>query len=245
MAARLLADHLAAVQRQEAALPEPEAVHRMRVASRRLRTALRLLGMRALDPEVKRLQDALGEVRDLQLQVEWLRTRDAALHRARQSRLRTAEKAMEREVERWRMRSLPAILDAAGGSSAPSRRKISKTLRKRVRRLHEALEQARARPNPARIHAARISAKKLRYLVEVAGDSLPRRVTRVHSDLKSLHASLGQLHDLDLRIALVRRRPALLREQQDARERLGRVAAAQLARWHKQHLLDRVSAELH
>ena len=245
MAARLLADYLAAVQRQEAALPDPEAVHQMRVASRRLRTVLRLLGMRALDPEVKRLQDALGTVRDLQLQIEWLRTRDAALHRSRQSRLRTAKRTLEREVERWRAWTLPAILESAATSTAPSRRRIDKALRKRVSGLREALEQARARPTAARIHAARIAAKKLRYLVEVASDALPRRVTRVHADLKSLHASLGELHDLDLRIALVRRRPALLREQQDARERLGRVAAAQLARWHKQHLLDRVSAELH
>jgi len=145
----------------------------------------------------------------------------------------------------WRARTLPAILEAVAASSAPSRRNISKALRKRVRRLREALEEARARPNPARIHAARISAKKLRYLVEVASDSLPKSVTRVQADLKSLHASLGELHDLDLRIALVRRRPALLREQRDARERLGRVAAVQLARWHKQHLLERVSAELH
>src|SRR4051812_34539036 len=105
MAAPLLADHLAAVQRQEAALPDPEAVHQMRVASRRLRIVLRLLRLRALDPEVKRLQDALGEVRDLQLQSEWLRTRDAALHRARQSRLRTAKKALEGEIERWRART--------------------------------------------------------------------------------------------------------------------------------------------
>ena len=35
---------------------------------------------------------------------------------------------MQREVDRWRMRTLPAILEAAGGSSAPSRRKISRIL---------------------------------------------------------------------------------------------------------------------
>jgi CHAD domain-containing protein len=245
MVTRLLADHLAAVQRQEAALPDPAVVHQMRVASRRLRIALRLLQLRELDPQVKRLQDALGEVRDLQLQTEWLQPRDAALHRSRLARLRQAKKALQGEVRRWRSRTLPAILEAAADSAAPSARKMSKALRKRVQRLHDTLEQARIHPSPRSIHAARISAKKVRYLVEVGKDLLPKKVVRLHGDLKSLHASLGELHDLDLRIALVRARPALLREQKDARERLGRVAAAQLARWHKQHVLERVSAQLH
>src|SRR2546423_13498232 len=105
MVTRLLADHLAAVQRPEAALPDPDAVHQMRVASRRLRTALRLVGLRELDAQVKKLQDALGDVRDLQLQAEWLRTRDAALHRSRQARLRPAKKALRGEVRRWRSRT--------------------------------------------------------------------------------------------------------------------------------------------
>jgi CHAD domain-containing protein len=245
MVRRLLADHLAAVQRQEAALPEQDAVHQMRVAARRLRTALRLLRLRDLDPPVKRLQDALGEVRDLQLQTEWLRPRDAALYRSRLARLGQAEKALQREVRRWQSRTLPAVLEAAASSPAPSPRMTTKALRKRVRRLGDTLEQARTHPTARSIHAARISAKKVRYLVEVAKKMLPKKVVRLQADLKSLHASLGELHDVDVRIALVKARPALLREQKEVRERLGRVAAAQLARWHKQHVLERASAALH
>jgi CHAD domain-containing protein len=41
----------------------------MRVAARRLRAALRLLRLREFDRAVKKLQDALGDVRDLQLQI--------------------------------------------------------------------------------------------------------------------------------------------------------------------------------
>ena len=41
--ARLLADQARAVQQLEAALPEQDAVHDMRVATRRLRAALRVL----------------------------------------------------------------------------------------------------------------------------------------------------------------------------------------------------------
>jgi CHAD domain-containing protein len=245
MPPRLLAEHLASVQRQEASLPAPEAVHQMRVATRRLRTVLRVLHLRALEPEAKRLQDALGKVRDLQLQVQWLDGRDAALLRSQKARLRRAVAALERAVRRWREKALPPLLDAAAGCPSPSQRKVSKDLRKGVRRLRDTLEEARAAPTPTAIHAARISAKKVRYLVEVARDALPRRVVRLEHDLKSLHASLGELHDLDVRIALVRRKPALLREQQEERARLGKIASAQLERWHKQHVLDRVSAALH
>jgi CHAD domain-containing protein len=161
------------------------------------------------------------------------------------ARLGAATKVLQREVRTWRSRSLPGILEAAADIPAPSARRMSKALRKRVLRLQDTLEQARMRPSPRSIHAARISAKKVRYLVEVAKEYLPRKAVRLEADLKSLHASLGELHDIDVRIALVKRRPALLREQKEARERLGKVAAAQLARWHKQHLLERVSAELH
>jgi len=245
MAADLLADHLAAVQRHEASLPAVEAVHQMRVASRRLRTVLRLLHLRDLEAEVKRLQDALGEVRDLQLQMAWLRGRDAALYRSRQAALRRARSALDRELKRWRSQTLPAILEAAEGEQEPSARDISKTLRKRMQRLRDSLELARVHPTPASIHAARISAKKVRYLVEVAKEALPKRVVKLEHDLKSLHASLGELHDLDLRIALVKRRPALLREQREERGRVEKIARAQLARWHKQHVLERVSAALH
>src|ERR1700694_1732913 len=86
----LLTERVAAVAQLEGALPDPAAVHEMRVAARRLRAALRLLRVREFDPAVKALQDALGQVRDLQLEADWLRGRDAALERARRARLREA-----------------------------------------------------------------------------------------------------------------------------------------------------------
>ena len=80
---RLLLDQVTALERYEAVVPKKDAVHEMRVAARRLRAALRVLQLRELDPKVKALQDALGEVRDLQLQIDWLQGRDAALGRSR------------------------------------------------------------------------------------------------------------------------------------------------------------------
>jgi CHAD domain-containing protein len=70
---RTLATLLRNLERHEAGLPGVDPVHDMRVATRRLRAALRLLRMRELDPPVKKLQDALGGVRDLQLQIVWFK----------------------------------------------------------------------------------------------------------------------------------------------------------------------------
>src|SRR6266436_744130 len=164
----LLAGWLSAVEQYESAVPEKEAVHQMRVAARHLRAALWLLELRQLDPAVKRLQDALGKVRDLQLQVDWLEGRDRRLHRARQAQLRKAEHALERQLGSWRSRTLPVLLDASAGDSSPSARTAAKLLRKRLDRLEERLEQARSRLTPKALHRARISVKGVRYLLEVA-----------------------------------------------------------------------------
>ena len=192
---------------------------------------------------MKALQDALGAVRDVQLQLDWLRTRDATLYRSCQRRLRDAKQALERELRQWRSSTLPILLGAAADPSA-RQRNLSKLMRKRLKRMRERLERARIRPSARSLHAARISVKQVRYLVEVAKESLPKKVIRLESDLKTLQASLGELHDVDARLDLVKSRPALARDQKEVRKRLGKIAAAQLARWHKQRLIDRASAAL-
>src|SRR5262249_15019431 len=56
--------------------PDPDDVHDMRVASRRLRAALELFDKKGqlagAETAVKALGDALGEVRELQVQLRWL-----------------------------------------------------------------------------------------------------------------------------------------------------------------------------
>src|SRR6266542_2606578 len=65
--------------------PDPDEVHDMRVASRRLRAALELFDRKrqlaGAEAAVKALGDALGEVRELQVQLRWL---DAAAADARE-----------------------------------------------------------------------------------------------------------------------------------------------------------------
>jgi len=228
----LISTRLGAIEQYEVAVPGEEAVHEMRVAVRRLRAVLRVLGLRDLDPPAKRLQDALGEVRDLQLQVQWLRGRDEALLRSRQARLRQAEQVLARELRRWRAEGLPPLLTATDASVASSRK------------VEERLEKAWRRLTPQALHRARISVKQVRYLLEVTKKSLPRKALSLGADLRTLQATLGELHDVDVRIGLVKRKPALLRDQQDERKRLGKIASAQLTRWHQQRLAERAGDAL-
>jgi CHAD domain-containing protein len=240
----LLADRLSALERYESAVPEKEAVHQMRVAARRLRAALRVLQLRGLDPPVKQLQDALGEVRDLQLQTNWLRGRDAVLCRERGARLRTAEQKLSSQLRRWRSRTLPALLAAAGDPFTPSSRRVSKMLRKRLDRLEERLEEARSRLTPKALHRARISVKQVRYILDVVGDAVPRRASGLDADLRTLQASMGELHDVDVRIGLVKKNPKLLRDQREARAQLAKIIAAQLGRWRKKKVAARARKAL-
>jgi CHAD domain-containing protein len=241
---RLLADRLSELERYETTVPEQEAVHQMRVAARRLRAALRVLQLRGLDPAVKQLQDALGEVRDLQLQIQWLRGRDGGLCREREARLRAAEQKLSSQLRRWRSRTLPALLAAAGEPFTPSSRKLAKMLRKRLDRLEERLEEARARLTPKALHRARISVKQVRYILDVLGDDVPRKTAGLDADLKTLQASLGELHDVDVRMALVKKNPRLLRDQREARAQLAKIVSAQLGRWRKKKVAARARRAL-
>jgi CHAD domain-containing protein len=238
----MLAPFLAVIERQEPALPDKDAVHDARVACRRVRAALRLLGLRELDRPVKDLQDALGAVRDLQLQADWLLHRDERLHRQRAALGRKAEKALGAALRRWHRQTLPLLLRA--DAKLPSAKKVRRILRRRIEKLEEGLEAARERPTPRAMHRARISVKQVRYLLELAAPGLPRRGATRIADLKTLQASLGELHDVDVRIALLRGRRELLREEQEARARLLKVSLAQLRRWHTQDVAGKARRAL-
>ena len=226
-APRLLAGLVEHVRQHERALPGKDAVHDMRVALRRLRAALRLQELRELDPPVKELQDALGEVRDPQLQLEWLNGRSASLERERSRALRKAERALHPALAKWRSETLPSLLAAAREASPPGPRKRRKILRKRLRRFEERLEAGLERQTPKSMHRVRISAKQLRYLFELEKGPAAKLLL---AELPPLQESLGQLHDVDVRIRLLRD-PALLRPEKETRAQLAAIVKVQLERW--------------
>jgi CHAD domain-containing protein len=237
---RILAARLRDLERAEAGLPAPDPVHDMRVAARRLRAALRLLRLRELDRAVKKLQDALGDVRDLQLQIAWLEGRDADLQRSRAALLAKAERALQSALREWHAKTLPRLLQAAAEPPNLSARSTRKILRKRLRRLEQRLEAALAHPSPSALHRLRISVKQVRYLFELTRRDFPKAAKVLLAELPPLQYALGELHDLDGRLPLLHRRPDLLREQKEDRARLAKIVHAQLKHWEELRISPRV-----
>jgi len=168
-------------------LPSPdfdnaETVHRMRVASRRLRAGLRFFGVRC-PPELRRLGHVLGAVRALDVHRALLRDapqRCPVLERrfAQERRRRVAElqrlyRAMNPVV--WQQRPVDAhrVLE-----------RLRQTMEKRLRQFEK-------KESRAAFHRLRIAVKKYRYGLEIAGATKPVK------PLKRLQELMGACHDVE------------------------------------------------
>jgi CHAD domain-containing protein len=213
----LVRARLADVRRHEGALdgdgePDPDAVHDMRVAARRLRAALQLLGdadLLALERQVKALQDALGALRDVQVQRAWLADAAPAGNGARaladaiDAERPKLEKKLRRAVRGWTGAIAPALERTASGAAAKGRlggKRLAKEVRRGLKRLRRRLDAAAADPAPRPAHRLRIAAKKVRYLSELVRAGRPEAAERVLEELVPLQERLGALHDADVRV---------------------------------------------
>ncbi len=269
----LLRARLADVRRYEGALsgddePDPDAVHDMRVAARRLRAALQLLGdadLLAFERQVKALQDALGAVRDVQVQREWLRGTPEGPRAAGARALADAidadrprlEKKLHRALRGWVGAIAPALersAPAAGGKGRLGGKRVAKEVRRGLRRLARRAEAAAADPAPRPAHQLRIAAKRLRYLAELVGDGRPEAAERLLAELVPLQERLGALHDTDVRIdhlaELGPRVPprartsarALLEDVRRERTRQERELRQLLERWREEDVVAALTA---
>ena len=211
-APRVLAALLRNVEDAALASPTRASVHAMRVATRRLRAALRVFGgPRSLSLELKVLQDALGAVRDAQLHPRWLG-----------GELRERTLALAAAVRRFRRRT---ALRVAKVELAPRGRLGGHRMRKELRRRLRAVEKriAAGSLDPLHAHRLRIAVKKLRYRAELLRRALP--LDGLLEALEPLQKELGELHDLDVRRTL---EPGL---DGARRERKAAALALLLAHW--------------
>ena len=205
-----------------------EAVHRSRVATRRLREALPLIKgggreRRRLRRDLRRVTRGLGPVRELDvalalagtLATDWpdlaavLDRVSARLFELRaHRRARLAKKVGRDDVDDLVDRVEVLLAQARpAGASRPSidRGRLAERIAYRAAAIRAAAESAGALYAPEALHAVRIAAKKLRYALEVAravriaGAASAARRLRQYQDL------LGLLHDLQVFSAHVTR----------------------------------------
>jgi CHAD domain-containing protein len=205
------------------------AIHRTRVASRRLREVLPVLQMKAdgarkLGRSLRRVTRRLGRLRELDVLLLLLdelqesgryptraldkiavevRNRRASLRRA------TPAKEIEAELQELADRLEKTATELADVSETVAagrgwRWTIQQRVAHRAITLHRVVGKAGALYLPERLHAVRIAVKKLRYALEVEVDAEGKARTGELALLKRTQGILGRMHDLQILINLVR-----------------------------------------
>jgi CHAD domain-containing protein/HD superfamily phosphodiesterase len=189
-----------------------DPVHDLRVALRRCRSLAD--GVMAMDPDPswkdmkkagKKLFQALGDLRDMQVMQEWVEqlgeasdpvtvkllnhvhTRAAA---AKQEALKDLDQFDRKQWRQW-SRSLPRRASRVRSGSA-----VFKHLAlEKWTAAYDLHKRAMRTRSQAALHALRIGIKRFRYTVE---NFLPREHSAWGGDLKELQDLLGEIHDLDV-----------------------------------------------
>jgi CHAD domain-containing protein len=216
-----------------------DGVHDMRVASRRLRAGLGVFGflggLDRAEAEVKRLQDALGEVRDRDVQLAWLAEHGAGhavAHRLRRE-LPRHERRLIRAVHRFRTVGVPRLEDrlpALEDERALAGKPVRRALRRRLLQLERRMRRLRKAPDALAAHEVRKTVKKLRYEVELVHPALPRTVDAITELLRPFQELLGELHDHDVRLGLLEA-GELHQKVSEERAALMAQTARELLRW--------------
>lgn len=204
-----------------------EAIHHMRVASRRLRTALPLFGP-ALAPrkhegwirQIRDLTRALGAARDCDVQIDHLqafyrglppgsarpgvRRLLLRLRQRRQKLQQAVEKALadlvKSEAPMEMQRKLRPILE--GVEAAPRSPALLALSYEAIReKLEQFLFYEPFLPQPEakdELHAMRIAAKRLRYTIEIFSPLYESELKDYLKALRQTQELLGEIHDCDV-----------------------------------------------
>jgi CHAD domain-containing protein len=218
----LLARRTRALKRhlREAVQGDGHGVHQARVASRRLREAVPVLaaGLKKTRAgkarnKIRRITRALGAIRELDVTIgllDELARRNTlprlALEQVRAQVLQEQQRRRETMLERMervdvtklerRLRSLGEALAAA--EAEPWRERLGARLLKRSKLLGAAVDEAGHMYDADRLHKVRIAAKKLRYSLEIAGETGIAAARQPVRTIKRAQDTLGRLHDLQV-----------------------------------------------
>jgi CHAD domain-containing protein len=190
----------------------PDPVHDLRVALRRCRSLAD--GLMAIDPDPdwKRMKKAgrflfrsLGDLRDVQVMIEWVgklgpandpetqALLDLLAHREQEHKITAAQAIHAFDLHQWRRwsRELPRRASRVKPGSL-----VFKHLAlERWTEAHELHRRALRNRSQVSLHQLRIGIKRFRYIVE---NFLPQQHATWSNDLKELQDLLGDIHDLDV-----------------------------------------------
>jgi len=207
--------------------PGETAVHRSRVAARRLRAALRLfrpvLGGRETKRANRRVRDGartLGEARDLDVQQSLVRDR---LRTCDDAKAKPGLRRLSLRLKQQREAETPRVVEAAkrligsrelsrlrqgmierpSGAAAAGPASVFRGAIRRALDEVDALGEAVDRPGEMEpLHELRIACKRLRYSLEILASCLPapRHAPLDESvdTLKAMQDELGTIHDCDV-----------------------------------------------
>jgi exopolyphosphatase/guanosine-5'-triphosphate,3'-diphosphate pyrophosphatase len=197
---------------------EADPVHDLRVAIRRCRSMAD--GFRMLDPHpawkkargaAKTVFSALGDLRDVQVQMEWVQKLGAegdpvreklmAHIQQREQELKAAAATVLAAFDSKQWLSWADDLDPQVGRiplGGDAFQVIALERWIEAHRLHTVAMKSRSGPA---LHRVRIGIKKFRYIVE---NFLPELHDAWIKDLKALQDALGEIHDLDVLAATAR-----------------------------------------
>jgi CHAD domain-containing protein len=263
-----LADALKHARRAQGA----DAVHDLRVASRRLRafgvTFRELIPEKTrarLEKKLKRVTRAAGALRDLDVQLELVEKRlDAApseLDRAalehllehldaeRVRGLRRAERRLARveldAISRQVQRASKAVSAKLEGRDAEklARSVLAELVEDADAQLPSDHAAGRAAEDPERLHRLRIDVKQLRYALELFEPVLGVQFEPLHARATALQELLGAYHDLVVLAELVGERSSRLRERRRDALARGLESAYQALSAERQNVLERFRSQ--
>jgi CHAD domain-containing protein len=200
----------------------PDAVHRMRVASRRLRSSLATFGRLFAGPQAQHLRDellwlgaALGPVRDAEVMREHLHRTAATL--AADADLAEALASVDHELAQRHSRAhedLVVALDSARFSTlmadlalfagnppwvpkSAKRHTLAALVGRACARVDRAAAAAQGTPEPSgpELHEVRKAAKRARYAAEVAVPSAGAPAQSLARRMEDLQELLGRHQD--------------------------------------------------
>jgi len=204
----------------------PDPVHDLRVAIRRCRSMAD--GFMSVDPDpewkqmkkaAKPLFSSLGDLRDVQVMMEWVTklseesdpVRHVLLHSLnhKEHALKAAAQQALQAFDRKRWLELNTHLAGRTGKVPIEGLVFQHLALERWLEAHELQRQALRNRTQVGYHQLRIGIKRFRYTAE---NFLPQRHEKWSKDLRDLQDALGEVHDFDVLRAMVRAHPELATE---------------------------------